>query len=318
MKTRLSLASLLWLAAAASAQSYPEKPVRVVLPFPAGGAADIVARQLAQAMTPGLGAQMIMDNRAGAGGAIGAEMAARAAPDGYTLLFASSSAVSVNPHISRVNYDALRDFTPIVLVGFTPNVLVVHPSVPARTVKELIAIAKARPGALNFASNGAGTLSHLTAELFMQRAGISMVHVPYKGAAPATVDTMAGNVSVLFAAFPSVSAQARAGRLRALAVTTAKRAAVAPDLPTVAEAALPGFDSGQWWGLYGPAGLPAPIVTRLNSEANKALRMPEVRNRLAADGAEAAGGTPQELAAYHKADYEKWAKVVKAAGVKPE
>ena len=318
MRTRILVALAFWCGAA-PAQSYPEKPVRVVVPFPAGGAADIVARQVAQGLGANVGVQFIVDNRAGAGGAIGADNVARAQPDGYTLLFASSSAMSINPHIGgKSPYDALRDFTPIVLIGFAPNVLVVHPSLPAKTVKDLIALAKAKPGALNFASNGSGTLSHLTAELFMQRAGIKWVHVPYKGAAPAVVDTMAGNVTVLFAAYPSVSAQARAGRLRALAVTSAKRAEIAPDLPTVAEAALPGFESSQWWGLYGPAGLPAAIANRLNAETNKVLKTSDVRKRLAGDGAEAAGGTPGELASYHKADFEKWAKVVKAAGIKAE
>ena len=318
-KTTRLMISMLLIAGPAAAQNYPEKPVRMVVPFPAGGAADIVARQVAQGLSGIFGTQFIVDNRAGAGGVIGAENVARAPADGHVLLFASSSALSIGPHIAaKVPYDVLRDFTPIVLVGFAPNVLVVHPSVPARSVKELIAVAKAKPGALNFASNGAGTLSHLTAELFMQRAGISMVHVPYKGAAPATIDTMAGNVSLLFAAYPSVSAQERAGRLRALAVTSAKRAEIAPNLPTVAEAALPGFESSQWWGLYGPAKLPPAIVTRLNAESNKVLKTPEVVKRLAADGAQPGGGTPQELAAYHKADFEKWAKVVKAAGIKPE
>jgi tripartite-type tricarboxylate transporter receptor subunit TctC len=304
----------------AAAQSYPERPVRVVVPFPAGGAADIVARQVTQGLAAGLGSQFVVDNRAGAGGAIGAETVARSAPDGYTLLFASSSALSINPHIAaKISYDALRDFTPIALIGFAPNVLVVHPSVPAKTVKELIAVAKSRPGALNFASNGTGTLSHLTGELFMQRAGVKMVHVPYKGAAPATVDTMAGNVSVLFAAFPSVAGQERTGRLRFIAVTSAKRVEIAPNLPTVAEAALPGFESNQWWGLFGPANLPSQVVTRLNAEANKVLKSPDLKKRLAADGAEpAAPGTPQQLAAYHRADFDKWAKVVKAAGIKPE
>ena len=311
--------SVLLIASPAAAQNYPEKPVRMVVPFPAGGAADIVARQVAQGLSGIFGTQFIVDNRAGAGGVIGAENVARAPADGHVLLFASSSALSIGPHIAaKVPYDVLRDFTPIVLVGFAPNVLVVHPSVPAKSVKELIAVAKAKPGALNFASNGAGTLSHLTAELFMQRAGITMVHVPYKGAAPATIDTMAGNVSLLFAAYPSVSAQERAGRLRALAVTSAKRAEIAPNLPTVAEAALPGFESSQWWGLYGPAKLPPAIVNRLNAESNKVLKTPEVVKRLAADGAQPGGGTPQQLAEYHKADYEKWAKVVKAAGIKPE
>jgi tripartite-type tricarboxylate transporter receptor subunit TctC len=303
----------------ASAQTYPEKPVRVVVPFPAGGAADIVARQIAQGVSANLRAQFIVDNRAGAGGAIGADIVARAVPDGYTLLFASSSALSINPHLGgKLPYDALRDFTAIVLVGYAPNVLVIHPSVPAKSVKDLIAVARAKPGALNFASNGPGTLSHLTGELFNLRAGVKMVHIPYKGAAPAVIDTMAGNVSVLFAAFPSVTGQVRAGKLRALAVTSAKRAEIAPELPTVAEAALPGFESTQWWGLYGPAGLPTPIVNRLNTEANKVLKTNDVRKRLAADGAEAAGGTPQQLASYHKADYEKWAKVVKAADIKGE
>ena len=300
------------------AQTYPEKPVRVVVPFPPGGAADIVARQVVQGIAGALGKPFVVDNRAGAGGAIGADNVAHAVPDGYTLLFASSSALSINPHIGpKLPYDALRDFTPIVLVGYAPNVLVVHPSVPARSVKELIAFAKTRPGALNFASNGPGTLSHLTGELFMQRAGIKMVHIPYKGAAPAVVDTMAGNVSLLFAAYPSVSGQVSAGKLRALAVTSAKRVEIAPQLPTVAEA-LPGFESSQWWGLFGPAGLPASIVDRLNVEANKVLKTEDVRKRLAADGAAPAGGTPQQLATYHKADYEKWAKVVRAAGIKGE
>ncbi|MDB5863763.1 MAG: hypothetical protein JWO70_1569 [Betaproteobacteria bacterium] len=306
-------------ASPASAQSYPEKPVRVIVPFPPGGAADIVARQVIQGLSAGFGTQFIVDNRAGAGGAIGAETVAKAAPDGYTLLFASSSALSINPHISKVSYDALRDFSPIALIGFAPNVLVIHPSVPAKSVKELIAVAKSRPGALNFGSNGTGTLSHLTGELFMQRAGIKMVHIPYKGASPATIDTIAGNVSVLFAAYPSVSSQEKAGRLRALAVTSAKRVEIAPNLPTVAEAALPGFESSQWWGLYGPAGLQAPIVNRVNAEANKVLKNADLKKRLAADGAEpAAAGTPQQLAAYHRADFEKWAKVVKAAGIKAE
>jgi tripartite-type tricarboxylate transporter receptor subunit TctC len=303
----------------ASAQTYPEKPVRVVVPFPAGGAADIVARQIAQGISANLRAQFIVDNRAGAGGAIGADIVTRAVPDGYTLLFASSSALSINPHLGgKLPYDALRDFTAIVLVGYAPNVLVIHPSVPAKSVKDLIAVARAKPGALNFASNGPGTLSHLTGELFNLRAGVKMVHIPYKGAAPAVIDTMAGNVSVLFAAFPSVTGQVRAAKLRALAVTSAKRAEIAPELPTVAEAALPGFESTQWWGLYGPAGLPTPIVNRLNTEANTVLKTNDVRKRLAADGAEAAGGTPQQLASYHKADYEKWAKVVMAGDIKGE
>lgn len=301
----------------AAGQTYPEKTVRVVVPFPAGGAADIVARHVTTRLAEVLGQQIIVDNRGGAGGVIGAENAARSAPDGYSLLFASSSVLSINPHLgAKASYDVLRSFTPIVQIGHAPNVLTVHPSVPAKTVKELIVIAKAKPDALAYASNGAGTLSHLTGELFSQRAGIKMLHVPYKGAAPATIDTVAGNVSVLFAAFPSVSAQTRAGRLKALAVTSAKRIAIAPELPTVAEAALPGFESSQWWGFYGPAGLPAPIVEKLNAAANKVLATEDIKKALALDGAAPSGGTPAALAAYHKADYEKWGKVITKANIK--
>ncbi len=306
-------------AVSAVAQSYPEKPVRMVVPFPPGGAADIVARHVAQMTSAAFGTQFIVENRAGAGGAIGTDYVAHAAPDGYTLLNASSSAMSISPHIGAgTPYDPLRSFTPIILIGYSTNVLVVHPSLPARSVKDLIAIAKARPGALNYASNGSGTLGHLTTELFMQRAGVRMLHVPYKGAAPAVIDTVAGHVTVLFAAFPSVLTQVRAGRLRALAVTSAKRAEIAPELPTVAEAALPGFESNQWWGLYGPMGLPATVVTRLNTELNKVLRTAEIRKRLATDGAEPGSGTPNDLTVYLKNDLGKWGKVVKAAGVKGE
>jgi tripartite-type tricarboxylate transporter receptor subunit TctC len=301
-----------------SAQTYPDKPVRVIVPAPPGGALDIVARYVTQKLSEPFGAQFIVDNRGGAGGGIGADAAARAAPDGYTLLLSSSSAVSVNPHFVPRAADPLQVFTPIVLVGWSPNVLVIHPSVPAKSVKELIAVAKARPDALAFGSNGAGSLSHLTGALFMQRAGIRMLHVPYKGAAPAVIDTMAGNVSVLFAAYASASTQARSGKLRALAVTSAKRVEIAPDLPTIAESALPGFESTQWWGVYGPAGLQGNVVTRLNAELNRILHTVETRKRFAIEGAEPAGGTPAELAAYHKADYEKWGKVIRSAGIKGE
>ncbi len=305
--------------AAAFAQTYPEKPVRVVAPAPPGGALDIVARHLMQKLGESVGSQFIIDNRGGAAGSIGAESVARAAPDGYTLLFGSASVLSINPHLgAKTTYDTLRSFAPVILIGYAPNVLVVHPSVPASSVRELIAVAKARPGALAFASNGAGSLSHLTGALFMQQAGIDMLHVPYKGAAPAVIDTVAGHVSVLFAAYPSVSGQAQAGKLRALAVTSARRIAAAPKLPTVTEAALPGFESTQWWGLYGPAGMPAEIVTRLNRELNAILGTADTRKRLAADGAEPAGGSPADLAAYHKTDHQRWQKVIRSAGIKGE
>ena len=302
---------------AALAQSYPDKPIRVVVPFPAGGAADIVARHVTTRLTEGLGQTIIVDNRGGAGGVIGGENIARSPTDGYHLLFASSSVLSINPHLGvKASYDVMRSFTPIVQIGHAPNVLVVHPSVPAQHVKALITLAKAKPGVLAYASNGVGTLSHLTGELFAQRAEVKLWHVPYKGAAPATIDTMAGNVSLLFAAFPSVSAQMRSGRLRALAVTSAKRMAIAPELPTVAESALSDFESSQWWGLYGPLGISSVVVERINTVTNKVLITEEMRRALASDGAAPSGGTPAALAAYHKADYDKWAKVIAKAQIK--
>lgn len=303
-------------APAVLAQSYPVKPVRMIVPFPPGGGSDILARAVAEKLASALGQQFIIDNRSGAGGALGTELATKASPDGYTLILNSSSALVIGPNLVRnPPYDPLRDLTSVVLVASAPNVLVVHPSVPAKTVKELIALAKKRPGELNYASNGAGTLSHLTGELFKLRAGIEMVHVPYKGGAPAVIDTMAGNVSLLFAAFPTVSAQVRAGRLRALAVSSAKRAVIAPDLPAVAET-LPGFESSQWWGLFGPAGMPANVVSRLNAEMQKVLALPDVKKRLAADAAETIGGSATECAEFLRADYEKWRKVVQESGVR--
>ena len=320
MNIRHALALAAWLlAGAAAAQGYPSRPVRVIVPFPPSGAADIVARAITQKLSEAWGTQAVVDNRAGAGGLIGAEQAARAAPDGYTLLFASASPMSVSPHLTaKPPYHPIRDFTPIILIGFSPNVLVVHPSLPVQSMKALIALAKARPGQLNYASNGVGTLSHLAVELIKVQAGINMVHVPYKGGAPAIIDTVAGHCSVFISAYPTVAGQIRGGRLRAIAVTSAKRIAIAPELPTVAEAALPGFEAMQWWGAYGPVGLPAEIVAKLNADIGKALSSAEVKQRLAADAAEPAGGSPGELAAYLKADYERWGKVVKQAGIRGE
>jgi tripartite-type tricarboxylate transporter receptor subunit TctC len=303
----------------AHAQNYPAKPVRVIVPFPPAGAADIVARAITQKLSEAWGTQVLVDNRAGAGGMIGAELAMRAAPDGHTVLFASSSPMVISPNLAaKPPYHPMRDFVPVILIGYSPNVLLVHPSVPAKTVKELIALARARPGQLNYASNGTGTLGHLTTEMFKLQAGIDIVHVPYKGGAPATIDTVAGQTSIFVAAFPTVAPQMRAGRLRALAVTTKRRAQIAPELPTVAEAALPGFESTQWWGAYGPLGLPAEIIGRLNADIGKVLATAELKQRLAADAAEPAGGSPRDLAEYLKADYERWGKVVRDAKIRAE
>lgn len=305
-------------ASTGSGQAYPARPVRVIVPFPPAGAADIVTRAITQEMSKAWGAQVVVDNRAGAGGLIGAEQAARAAPDGYTLLFASASPMTVSPHLTaRPPYHPLKDFTPIILIGFSPNVLVVHPSLPVQSVKALIALTRARPGQLNYASNGAGTLSHLAAELIKFQAGINMVHVPYKGGAPAIIDTVAGHCSVFISAYPTVAGQMRAGRLRAIAVTSAKRLDLAPELPTVAET-LPGFEAMQWWGAYGPVGLPAELVAKLNADIGRALLSTEVKQRLAADAAEPAGGSPRDLAAYLKTDYERWGRLVKASGIRAD
>lgn len=298
------------------AQRYPAQPIRLVVPFPPSGGADILARAIAQKLTESLGMQVVVDNRSGAGGMIGTENVARATPDGYSLVLTTSSSLSISPHLSaKPTYDPLRDLAPVILIGQGPNVLVIHPSLPVKSVKDLITLAKARPGELNMASNGIGSLSHLTGELFKMRAGIRMVHVPYKGGAPAVTDIIAGNVSVLFASLPTVDAQMRAGKLRALAVTSARRTRAAPELPTVAEAALPGFESDQWWGMFGPAGLPTAIVTKLNAEVGSALQDPKVKKLFEVIGADIAGGTPHDLAQYLKADYDRWGEVIKTAHI---
>jgi tripartite-type tricarboxylate transporter receptor subunit TctC len=312
----LAMLSAAWVPSTSYAQRYPAQPVRLVVPFPPSGGADILARAIAQKLTESFHMQVVVDNRSGAGGMIGAENVARAVPDGYSLVFAASSSLSINPHIgAKPHYDSLHDFTPVILIGQAPNVLVIHPSLPVKSVKELIALAKARPGELNMASNGIGSLSHLTGELFMLRAGIKMVHVPYKGGAPAVIDTVAGNVSVLFASLPTVDAQFRAGKLRALAVTSAQRTPAAPQLPTVAEAALPGFESNQWWGVFGPAKMPSGIVARLNTEIGNALQDPNIKKLFETLGAEIAGGTPRDLTQYLKADYDRWGEVVRTARI---
>lgn len=316
-KVLLFCATLSWVSCVA-AQAYPAKPVRVIVPFPPAGGTDLFARTVAQKLSAILGQQFIVENRSGAGGMIGSESAARAAPDGYTLLITSSSTHSINPHLTRKPlYDPLRDFAPVIVIASAPNVLVVHPSLPVRTVKDLIALAKARPGQINYASNGSGTLSHLTGELFKLQTGINMQHIPYKGGPPAVTDLMAGQVSALFAAFPTVFGQVRAGRLRAVAVTGARRAAAAPDLPAMAET-LPGFESSQWWGMFVPAATPAAIIGRLNSETARFLGDADVRERFSTDGAEPMGGSAREFADFLRADHEKWGRVVKETGIRPE
>lgn len=314
IRTLLAIMALMLGTGPVAAQSYPTKPVRIIVPFPPGGGSDLIARTIGDKLGALLGQQFLIDNRSGAGGALGTELATKAVPDGYTLLVNSSSALVIGPNLVRKSpYDPLRDLTPVIVIGSAPNVLVIHPSLPAKSVKDLIGLAKRRPAELNYGSTGAGTLSHLTGELLKLRAGVNMVHIPYKGGPPAVTDTIAGEVSILFAAYPTVSPQTRSGRLRALAVTSAKRAAVAPELPAVSET-LPGFESTQWWGMFGPAGMPAAAVSRLNAEMQKTLAMADVKKRLAADAAEPIGGSEADCRQFLRADFEKWRKVISEAG----
>jgi tripartite-type tricarboxylate transporter receptor subunit TctC len=303
---------------AALAQAWPAKSVRIVTPFPPSGGTDLFARALAQKLGAVFGQQFIVDNRSGAGGMIGSEMVARAAPDGYTLLVTSSSTHSIAPHLSRKPlYDPLKDFAPVIEIASAPNLLVVHPSLPVHTVRELVTLAKARPGQINYASNGAGTLSHLTGELFKLQTGSNLAHIPYKGGPPAVIDLVAGQVSVLFTAIPTALTQVRANRLRAIALTGLKRVEAIKEVPTVAET-VPGFESSQWWGMFAPPGIAGDIIEKLNVEVGRMLVDAEVKTRFANEGAEAIGGSARDFAAYLKTDYEKWGKVVKEAGVRPE
>src|SRR6185369_6338037 len=301
----------------ATAQAYPAKPIRWISPWPAGGANDIFSRAIGQKIGESLGQQVLVDNRPGAAGTIGSDIAAKAPADGYTLVMGSSPTHAIAPALyPALPYDPLRDFSAVTLVGSVPNVLVLHPSVPAKTVKEFIAVAKARPGKLNFASTGNGTSQHLSAELFKFMAGLDMVHIPYKGTAPALTELVAGQVDLAFENMPALVPHIQAGRLRALAVTTAKRSAIMPELPTIAEAALPGYDASVWFGVFVPAGTPRPVIDRLHAEILKALQTPDLKSRMVSMGTEVSGMGPDDFAAYVRKEIPKWANLVKAAGVK--
>ncbi len=301
----------------ATAQAYPAKPIRWISPWPAGGANDIFSRAIGQRIGESLGQQVLVDNRPGAAGTIGSDIAAKAPADGYTLVMGSSPTHAIAPALyPALPYDPLRDFSAVTLVGSVPNVLVLHPSVPAKTVKEFIAVAKARPGKLNFASTGNGTSQHLSAELFKFMAGLDMVHIPYKGTAPALTELVAGQVDLAFENMPALIPHIQAGRLRALAVTTTKRSAVMPELPTIAEAALPGYDASVWFGVFAPAGTPRPVVERLHGEILKALQTQDLKSRMVAMGTDVSGMGPDDFSAYVRKEIPKWANLVKAAGVK--
>ncbi len=304
---------------APAAETYPVKPVRVIAAFPPGGFVDFTTRLLAGPLGAALGQQVIVDNRGGAGGIVGTELAARAAPDGYTLTVGSAGTHAVNQSLYRkLPYNVLRDFQPIARLADAPSVLAVHPSLPVRSVKELVSLARARPGEIMYASAGAGTSTHLAAALFEHLARVRLVHVPYKGGGPAIVDVLAGQVPVTFGTAASVSPHTKSGRLRGLAVTGGKRSAVLPELPTIAESGLPGYEMLNWLGMFAPAGTPRAVVEKLSGEAIRIMRLPDVRDRLNAQGAEPAPLATEGFTAFVKSEVEKWAKVVAATGMTAE
>lgn len=293
------------------AQDYPVKPIRLIVPYPPGGPTDFVGRLIGQRLSDAFRQQVVVENRPGAASAIGTEIAARAAGDGYTLLLGTSAGFCINPALGgKLPYDPERDFAPLTLLVINPQILVVHPSLPVRSVKELVALAKRRPGQINYASVGNASPNHLGMEMLKSMTGIDMVHIPYKGTAPAVTDILAGNVSLMFNSMPSVLPQVKGGRLRGLAVGSAKRSPAAPDIPTVAEAGVPGFEYVTWYGLFAPAGTLRDIVGKLNAQVRRILSEPQIAQRLAGQGAEPAASSPEELAQYRRAEFERWRKLI--------
>jgi tripartite-type tricarboxylate transporter receptor subunit TctC len=299
------------------AAEYPVRPIRFVLGFAPGGASDTTARILGARLTEGLGQPVVIDNRPGAGGNIAAEIVSRSAPDGYTMFLGNNGVLAVNVSLyAKLPFDPLKDFAPVAMVASQPNVLVVHPSVPARSVQDLIGLLKAKPGAFNYASAGTGTTGHLAAEFFKRLAGVDMLLVPFKGGGPAVLCVITGECQFIFATALSIQPHIRSGKVRALAVTTAERSVNFPDLPTVAEAGVPGFEAIAWHGLVVPAGTPQPVIQRLNAELNRVLKIPDVRERLATLGAEVIGGEPRQLTEMIRVEIPRWAKVIEEAGIR--
>lgn len=316
---QLLLGMLLLGSASAHAQTYPDKPIRIVVPFATGGFADIAGRRIAQALSESLGVPVVVDNRAGAGGQIGADHVAKSAADGYTLLLGSNGPLTVGPALyPKVPYNPIKDFEPVVLLGATPITLLVHPTVPAANLKEFVAYLKANPGKVSVASPGVGTSSHLAGELFQIVTGTKMLHVPYKGSGPAMNDLVGGQVNSAFDPLSSSLSFAKSGKLRALAVTGDKRSPVLPEVPTMAEAGVQGYDASTFVALLAPAGTPRPIIDRLNAAANKALDSAAIRESFAQFATVPIGGTPEQLAEYIKQDLARWTKVISEANVKPE
>ena len=301
------------------AQTYPAKPIRMVVHFPAGGPTDLVARMLGQKFTEAWGQQVIVDNRPGANGIVGVETVVRAAPDGYALLFATGGSMSIAPALGvKLPYNVFTDLAPISLVVINPQILVLHPSLPANSVRELIKLSKSKPGQINYASVGPGSPQHLGVEMLKAMTGIDMVHIPYKGTAPAITDVLAGHVSLMFNSMPSVLQYVKSGRLKGIAVGSARRSPAAPEIPTVAESGVPGFQYVTWYGLLGPAALPKDVISKLNAETVRALRDKEVAQRLTREGAEPAPTTSDEFSKFMRAEYDQWKKTIAAAKLKLE
>jgi tripartite-type tricarboxylate transporter receptor subunit TctC len=319
MIRKLVAALAFLIAGAAAAQDYPTRPLRFIVPAPPGGAPDAVARIIGQRLATQLGQQVIVDNRGGGGGIIGSEAASRAAGDGYTLVMGYAGPFSINPAVvEKLSYDPLKDFTPITVLATSQNVLVVHPSFPARSLKELIAMARAKPGEINYASGGTGQSSHLSMELLQHMAGVKMMHIPYKGAGPALADTISGHVPLHFLALTPAIPLAKSGKLIALAVTGPKRAQALPDVPTVAEAGLPGYEVLTWYGALVPASTPKPIVNRLHAEMVAALKSPEVEEHYRRQGLDAGGNSSEAFGKYLETEITKWKRLVKDAAIKVE
>ena len=318
IKNICTLVALFAAAAAAFAQSYPSKPVRIIVPFPPGGGQDILARALAPRLAEDLGNSVLVENRAGAGGLIGIEFVSKAVPDGYTVLLVSGSLTILPSLVSNARYDPARDFAPVTLATRQFYVAVVHPSLPVKTIKDLVSLARARPGQLTYASAGSGGAGHLGMELFKTMVKADIVHVPYKGAGPAIIDLLGGHVSLMFASAPSSTPHIKTGRLRALALTSTQPSPAVPGVPTIAESGLPGFETYGWYGVLVPAGTAPQVVTRLHSAFTKALAIPEVNQRIVADGSEAVASTPEQFSEYIKIDVPRWAKVIKASGARAE
>ena len=319
LKALLVAGALLAGSLPASAQPYPNRPLRIVVPFPPGGGTDIGTRIVAQKLQEAWGQAVIVENKPGAAGIVGTELTAKSAPDGYTFMMGNIGTHAINVSLyKKLAYDPVRDFAPVSMVADLPLLLLVHPSVPANSVKELIALAKSQPGKLNFSSSGAGGSMHVAAELFKSMTGVDMVHIPYKGGAPAVADLLSGQVALSFSTVLETIQHVKAGKVRALAVTNDHRSIALPDLPTIAEAGLPGYQSISWLALFAPAGTPKEIVNKVSAESVRILKLPDVKERLLAQGAEPIGSTPEQLAAILAADIAKYAKVIRESGYKPE